>query len=122
MAILIDTKAQFDEMYKGSYYTIVGCDNVQEYEDAYKQMLRDAGLPEPIRWVSFTGQSMNAIYQLIGEDAYPDDLNFLAFSLNGMGSNGGKLALFRLQNGDSWFDDIVDNNARAQDDDGNSDG
>lgn len=55
---------------------------------------------------------MNEEYDLEGNNAYPDDLNFLAFSLEGL--DIGKLAIFKLQAQDRWFDDIVDNNRSRQ--------
>ena len=49
---------------------------------------------------------------LLGSNRYPDDLVFLAFSLDGL--DVGKLAMFKLRFGARWFDDIVENNARRE--------
>jgi len=105
MAQVIDN---LKELEQGNYYTILGVDSATDYENGYKKLLYKEGIGQPERWVYFNGQQMNAQYQLIGEQAYPEDLGFLAFPLNGL--DLGKLAIFRLRMGDSWFKDIVDNN------------
>ena len=55
---------------------------------------------------------MNEFYGLTGNNAYNDELTCLMFSLNTL--DVAKLAIFRLQAEDKWFDDIVDNNRRRQ--------
>ena len=47
-----------------------------------------------------------------GTNRYPDDLTFLCFPLDNL--NVGKLAMFTMRMGDSWFDDIVDNDLRRE--------
>ena len=105
---------KFEKMYKGSYYTIIGCGgNLEEWKDGYNKMLNGRGIGAPTEWIHFTGKEMNEEYSLKGDNAYPDDLNFLAFSLEGL--DIGKLAIFKLEEAmDRWFDDIVDNNRSKQ--------
>lgn len=104
---------KFEKMYKGSYYTITGCGgNLEEWKDGYNKMLNGHGIGAPTEWIHFTGKEMNEEYSLKGDNAYPDDLNFLAFSLEGL--DIGKLAIFKLEAMDRWFDDIVDNNRSKQ--------
>ena len=55
---------------------------------------------------------LNDEFNLTGTNRYPDDLHCLAFSLNGL--DIGKLAMFKLDWGDRWFDDIVDNDRRRE--------
>ena len=104
---------KFEKMYKGSYYTIIGCGgDLEEWKDGYNKMLNGRRIGTPTEWIHFTGKEMNKEYNLKGDNAYPDDLNFLAFSLEGL--DIGKLAIFKLRAGDRWFDDIADNNKSRQ--------
>lgn len=94
--------------YEGSYYTITGAGgDLQEWKDGYNNLLKENGIGEISEWVEFSGKDMNEEFDLTGDNRYPDDLHFLAFSLEGL--DVGKLALFKLQMGDRWFDDIVGN-------------
>lgn len=56
------------------------------------------------------GRTMNRLYQLHGENQYPDDLPFLSFD-NQCFCGSGNLHVFRLMVGARWLDDIVRNNA-----------
>lgn len=104
----------FDELYDGSAYTIVGAGgDLKEWEDGYQDFLDQCGIGKISKWYRFTGKEMNDFYGLTGRNAYKDDLNFLAFSLDGLDAS--KLAIFKLQMHDRWFDDIVDNNKRNED-------
>lgn len=101
--------ADFDKMYSGSWYTITGVGGDEaEWKSGYQKMLEDSGIGKISEWVEFTGAEMNVRYGLTDENAYPDDLHFLAFPLDGL--NVGKLAIFKMQMQDRWFDDIVANN------------
>ena len=94
--------------YEGSYYTITGTGSaLQEWKDGYNNLLKENGIGEISEWIDFTGKEMNEEFNLVGNDRYQDDLQFLAFSLEGL--DVGRLALFKLQMGDRWFDDIVGN-------------
>lgn len=105
--------ADFEKMYAGSWYTITGVGgNKQEWKNGYQALMNQANIGTIKEWVEFTGAEMNAYYGLTDTNAYPDDLNFLAFPLDDL--NVGKLAMFKLQMQDRWFDDIVANNAARQ--------
>lgn len=103
--------------YDGSYYTIMGCVgpefNLDEWKSGFEAMLADAGIGKPTEWIEFTGADMNYEFELSGTNAYADDLHFLAFPLTGL--NVSKLAMFKLRMGDRWFDDIVENLLRSED-------
>lgn len=108
-------KDLLQKAYEGSYYTIEGCGgNLEEWKEGYEKLLTDNGIGKPIEWIEFTGKDMNDIYELAGSNRYPDDLHFLAFPLDDL--NISKLAIFKLTMQDRWFDDIVDNNARREED------
>ena len=97
-----------NEAYNGSYYTIIGAGgDIQEWKDGYQKMLNEQGIGTITKWVEFTGKDINEELELEGVNKYPNDLHFLAFNLDGL--NIGKLAMFKMQMGDRWFDDIVEN-------------
>lgn len=104
-----DVSDLLDKAYNGSYYTIIGAGgNLDEWKNGYQELLNKEGIGTIKEWITFTGADMNNKYQLKGDNAYPNDLTFLAFPLDGL--NIGKLAMFKLRMEDRWFDDIVDNN------------
>ena len=99
--------------YDGSYYTILGAGgDLQEWKDGYALMLKERGIGIISKWIEFTGKDMNDEFHLTGTNSYPNDLHCLAFPLDGLDT--GMLAMFKLQMGDRWFDDIVDNDRRRQ--------
>ena len=105
--------SDLDKAYNGSYYTITGCGgDLQEWKDGYQELLNKEGIGTIKEWITFKGSDMNNKYHLTGHNAYPEDLTFLAFSLDGL--EIGKLSLFKLKMQDRWFDDIVDNNIRRE--------
>lgn len=100
----------FYRMYDGSWYTITGCGgDLEEWKEGYAKMLNEQGIGNITEWIHFTGKDMNDICHLTGNNRYKNDLDFLAFSLEGL--NVRMLAFFKLRMGDRWFDDIIDNNA-----------
>lgn len=98
----------FTKLYNGSWYTIIGVNDIEEWKSGMKFVLKNENIGEIQEFESFTGEEMNYFYNLKGEIAYDDNLKFLAFSLDCL--NIAKLAMFKLTHGDRWFDDIVDNN------------
>ena len=105
--------AMLREAYEGSFYTIEGAGgDVNDWKKGYADLLRDRGIGTISKWIEFTGRDMNVESCLTGTNRYPDSLHFLAFPLTGLDVE--KLAFFKLQMGDRWFDDIVDNNARRE--------
>lgn len=100
----------FDSLYTSSAYTITGVGgNITDWMEGITEALQKNKIGTPQCFFTFTGAQMNERYSLRDKIAYPDDLHFLAFPLNGL--NVDKLALFKLAQHDRWFDDIVDNNA-----------
>lgn len=106
-------EATFNAAYKGSYYTILGCaGDLNEWTAGYQELLETRGIGTPKEFITFKGADMNEFYGLTGNNAYNDELTCLMFPLNTL--DVAKLAIFRLQAEDKWFDDIVDNNRRRQ--------
>lgn len=94
--------------YDGSYYTIIGAGgNLEEWKAGYTKMLSEKGIGSIKEWFSFKGADMNKEFCLSGTNRYDDNLTFLVFPLDGL--DVGKLAIFKLQMGDRWFDDVVNN-------------
>lgn len=92
----------------GSYYTISGAGgDVEEWRAGYEEMLRGIGAGKPKVWYQVTGRDINVYADPSWQDAYPDDLTVLMFPLDGL--DVGKLAIFKIEMQDRWFDDIVQN-------------
>ena len=107
------TSEMFKEMVDGSWYTITGAGgDLNEWKTGYQEMLDEEGIGKIKEWREFSGKEMNNEYHLTGRNAYPNNLHFLAFPLDGL--EVGKLAMFKLRMQDRWFDDIVWNNARRE--------
>lgn len=106
--IELTDETQLDEFYQGSYYTITGAGgDLSEWEDGYKELLEKDKIGTPKAFYSFTGDMVNHKYGLTGDNAFPIDLHFISFPLEGLDT--GKLAMFKITMGDRWFDDIIDN-------------
>lgn len=107
------TKSQFANAYFGSYYTIIGAGgDPQDWINGYNNAIQKSLDPyfditqEDV--LVFSGAEMNSLLNLTDKNRYSDDLTFISFSFNTCHQIG-KLAFFKMQNGDRWFDDIVAN-------------
>ena len=99
------------ELYNGSALTFEGCAVDDANMTFLVEWLEESGAaprsPLPIHVVS--GQLMNEVYGLTGDNAYPDDLNIVSVMLSDMES-ASAIIMKRFELGGRWFDDIVDNN------------
>ena len=103
----------FELMESESWYTITGVGGDEDgWKQGYQDILDEDNIGTIQKWVEFTGADMNAHYGLTDENAYQDDLHFLAFPLNCLDVD--KLAIVKIRMSDRWFDDIVANNASRQ--------
>lgn len=98
----------------GSYYTISGCgEPLDEWVAGYEKELKDREIGTPTEWFSASGDSINLYatekhgVPLRPEDKFKGDLTLLMFPLTGL--DVGRLAMFKLQMDDRWFDDVVAN-------------
>jgi hypothetical protein len=114
----ITTRDQSDGLYACSALTWVGLDtspgSLQEVIDWM------AGLGVDTTQAVFnvtTGGTMNRIYGLRGDNAYPTGLNIVSVT----GIDVRKLILPRFAVDGRWFDDIVDNNTLNHDEDDEDD-
>lgn len=87
--------------------------------------LSEDSIPDFVNWVKehtpmknevayvIKGKTMNYIYGLTGNNAYPDDLNIVLIKLEDM-ENSMAVVIPRFEIGARWFDDIVMNNAMRE--------
>lgn len=110
-------KADLGKAYEGSWYTILGAGgDLMEWVEGYEEELAGRGIGKPVGWYRTTGAEINE-YAQTGQvkgvppgDLFPADLTVLMFPVDGL--NVGKLAIFRIDWGDRWFHDVVDNMRR----------
>lgn len=103
----------FKKLYDGSWFTVEGAGGeIEEWQEGLQEMFDEEDIGTVQEWVTYSGEDMNKFFHLTGDNAYPDDLPFLSFTLDGL--DIGKLAMFKIRFGARWFDDIVDNNARRE--------
>ena len=103
----MDKKELFERAYKGSYYTIVGVANEEEYKEGYQKIFNENNIGKVKEWYSFTGKDFNEMYNPKGVNKFRPGIHFLVFPLDGLDIS--KLSILKLQMGDRWFDDLVDN-------------
>lgn len=98
------------DAYNGSFYSIPvqAGDSVEDTAIEYMAKLQSVDLPQPVMWIATTGAEINAFANTLGEVKNPlhSAQGYLLFPLDGMGM---PIVPFKLNNGDRWFDDIVNN-------------
>ena len=112
--IKVTTKAQLDALYEDWSLTIEGFapdeKNLKELLDWVKELTplkrEDVYIIE--------GAVMNREYHLTGTNAYPDKNCTLACVKLADMENPNRVAIPRFQIGGRWFYDIVENNARRE--------
>lgn len=104
-------RKNFKDMYNRSMLTFSGIAAKTQNYDAIcdfleaNNALADQGVPE---FYIFDGKEMNECFRLTGDNAYPDDCNFIAVdNISQMA-----VALPRFEYGGRWFDDVADNAVR----------
>ena len=87
--------------------------------------LAEESIPDLVNWVKehtplineivyiIKGKTMNDVYHLTENNAYPDDCNIVAIDLNDM-KDYVAVVFPRLQIGARWLDDIISNNIRRE--------
>lgn len=107
-----DAVSQFKNLYDDWAATIVGL-SADSIDDWIEFVEENGGLKEDTEIIHFTGADMNTVFKLTGNNAYPADLNSYAICCKHIESVD-KIALPMRQVGMRWFTDIVDNNARRE--------
>ena len=106
--------ADLEEAYGGSYYFIAGAGgSLEEWISGYEDLLKEQEIGKPTRWLRTNGATVNGFASqrkgsvITDRDQFPGDLLCLLFPLDDL--NTGRLAMFKLQMQDRWFDDVIDN-------------
>lgn len=108
----VEKKEQFNKLYSESVLTLEGFLMDNNNIKAYLNYLKDRGFlrnNKEIEIFHIKAKAMNDTYNLMGNNAYPDDLNIVCISLNDL-KNIGRLAIDKFSFEGRWFNDIVDNN------------
>lgn len=112
--LVVADSDKISELENGSAFTFEGLDVSDESIKGLVDFLKEnTKLKTPVTIYNWKGKEFNEKYGLTGDNAYPDDLNFVSISLDSW-SEMGNLPMIKLQVGARWLDDIVDNNARRQ--------
>ena len=111
--IIVNTKAQLDELEKGSALTFFDAKNTDKRIKFYFDWIKARTAVKRERVYIISGWLMNLAYGLTGENAYKDDLAIFCIKLSDI-KNVEKIFLPRFKIGGRWFDDVIDNNARRQ--------
>ena len=110
-------EAKIRELENGSAFTWVGLSGLENDKNIILESFEKEGVlnkaVEVFEFYTWNGELMNQIYNLTGNNSYPEDLTFVSIPLNNF-INIGKLAILKFQYGARWLDDIVDNNKRRE--------
>ena len=95
----------------GSALTIEGLseESIQDFIDWVKQY---TPMKKEIAYV-IKGKTMNRVYNLMGNNAYPNDCTIVSIKLEDM-ENSKAIIIPRFEIGGRWFDDIIDNNSMRE--------
>lgn len=110
--IHVITKEQLDVLYNQSALTWEGLSLDEENLTDVRNWLKEHKAivhVEPDFHI-IKGKFMNEVYNLTGDNAYPEELNIV--SVTDIDQN--KIAIPRFKVEGRWFDDIVDNNLRRE--------
>lgn len=112
--IVVNTKAQLDELYNDSALSFEGMNTDSKNLQAIKNWIEQyTGFVNEAVYV-VSGSMMNLAYGLTGANAYPEkDCDIVCIKLSDL-KEPMALAFPRFAVGGRWFDDIVDNNARRE--------
>ena len=108
----LKTKEELDNLYNQSALTVIGLEISDDMFNQFTNWLieKNALLDnKELVFYIIKGQTMNEIYQLTNNNAYPNDLNIVSFDNDALIISN--LIIKRFEIGGKWFDDIVDNNA-----------
>ncbi len=114
--IKVTTKEQLDKLYKDWSLTI---ESLAPDEKSLKELLDWVRELTPLKRedvYTIEGAVMNRVYGLTGTNAYPEtDCTLVCVKLADM-EHPNRVTIPRFHIGGRWFTDIVDNNARREED------
>lgn len=112
------TDEDIEQLKDGSAFAWEGMDDSDHNLAAIVKVLtQEEGfdMVSPVPLYVWEGQQFNQLYGLTDDNAYPDDLSFVAIPLDAWKpGQQGKLAVTKMKYGARWLDDIVANNASRQ--------
>ena len=86
-------------------------------KDSLQQIVEDlkanTDITLPVHFYIFDGRTMNRLYGLTQENAYPDNLKFVSIDLDNWSSLN-RLPKYKQEVKARWLDDIVSNNDKKQ--------
>ena len=107
----VTTESQLDNL--GSALTIEGLAN-ESFKKFANWINERAGFKsDTVKCYVTSGSTMNDIYGLTGDNAYPSDLNIVSFDLNDM-KDYEKIVTKRFEVEARWLDDIIANNIACE--------
>lgn len=110
---IIECKSKKDIKSLGSALTWEGMDMSAEALDELFGWVEGLTKMKRRRLYLTKGATMNRLYGLTGDNAYPDDLNIVSIMLDDM-DDWNAVVLPRFQVKGRWMDDIVRNNVRRE--------
>lgn len=106
--IKLTNEMELDRLYETSCFTWEGMSDTEENLAAIESAIRENGYTEEeCVFYTYKGKLMNEVYELNGDNSYPEDLTFVSIP-------NFYNPIFKINYGARWFDDIVDNNARRE--------
>ena len=111
--IMVETKAQLEELVKESALTWEGLDTSDESLKQVFDWLKGYTPLKCERVYITSGGLMDVAYGLTGTNAYPANLSIVSVRLCDM-EKPMAIAIPRFRVGGRWLDDIVDNNRRRE--------
>lgn len=107
-----DAKTDLGYLYAQSAITLTGLSK-ESIPDFIQWLEDNAGCTDNITVYIISGKLMNEFYCLIGDNRYPEDLTIVSVGLDDLINSAG-IIMKRFEVGGRWFDDIVDNNVRRE--------
>jgi hypothetical protein len=111
---VMSSHKDLEAAYEGSYYFVAGAGgDLEEWITGYEGLMKEQEIGTPTQWLATNGAAINLFAseklggQIVNDDQYPSDLTCLLFPLNDL--HVGRLAMFKLQMQDRWFDDVIQN-------------
>lgn len=106
-----DNTDKIKELENLSAFTFEGCSLSDKNLEAIVKIFKDnTDITLPVNFFIWSGKTMNELYNLHNDNAYPDGLHFVAVDLNNWSSMR-NLPGLKIGMKARWLDDIVDNNA-----------
>lgn len=107
----VTTESQLDKL--GSALTIEGLarEGFEKFADWINE--RAGFKSDAVKCYVTSGSTMNDIYGLTGDNAYPSDLNIVSFDLDDM-ADYEKIVMKRFEIGARWLDDVISNNVSRE--------